>query len=87
MCIRDSPAGQPFPVTAVGDLTLHGVTRPVEIPLQAQWDGTVIDIAGGVTVTLADYGIEPPSNSITSVAGAGEIELQVSFTRTARPAT
>lgn len=83
----DLPAGQPFPVTAVGDLTLHGVTRPVEIPLQAQWDGTVIDIAGGVTVTLADYGIEPPSNSITSVAGAGEIELQVSFTRTARPAT
>jgi polyisoprenoid-binding protein YceI len=80
------PAGQPFQVTAVGDLTLHGVTRPVELPLQAQWDGKVIDIAGGVTITLADYGIAPPSNSITSVADSGEIELQVTFTRAARPA-
>lgn len=82
----DLPAGRPFQLTAVGDLTLHGVTRPVELPLQAQWDGKVIDLAGGVTITLADYAIDPPSNSITSVAGSGEIELQVTFTRAAQPA-
>ena len=37
----DLPAGQQFDVTAVGDLTLHGVTKRVELPLQAQWDGKV----------------------------------------------
>jgi polyisoprenoid-binding protein YceI len=77
----DLPPGQQIPVTAVGELTLHGVTRPVEIPLQAQWDGTVIDLAGGVTIVMADYGMEPPSNSIVSVADRGELELQLSFTR------
>jgi hypothetical protein len=65
----DLPAGQPFELTAVGDLTIHGVTERVELPLRAQWDGTVIDVAGGVTIVMADYGMEPPSNSIVSVAG------------------
>jgi polyisoprenoid-binding protein YceI len=75
-------AGQPVPVTAVGELTLHGVTRQVEIPLEAQWDGKVIDIAGGVAIVMADFDMEPPSNSVVSVADEGELELQVSFTRT-----
>ena len=77
----DLPAGQQFALTAVGELTLHGETRSVELPLQAQWDGTVIDVAGGVTITMADYGITPPSNTIVSVADEGELELQVTFTR------
>ena len=75
------PAGEQVSVTAVGDLTLHGVTRSVEIPLQAQWDGQVIDLAGGVTIVMADYGMDPPSNSLVSVADQGEMELQLSFTR------
>lgn len=79
----DLAAGRVFDLTAVGDLTLHGVTKRVELPLQAQWDGKVIDIAGGLTIVMADYGMEPPSNSIVSVAGEGELELQVSFTRAA----
>jgi polyisoprenoid-binding protein YceI len=79
----DTPAGQPFDLNAVGDLTIHGVTQRVELPLKAQWDGKVIDVAGGITIVMADYGMEPPSNSIVSVAGEGELELQVSFTRVA----
>lgn len=77
----DLPAGQPFELRAVGDLTLHGVTQRVELPLTAQWDGKVVDVAGGITIVMADYGIDPPSNSIVSVADEGELELQVSFTR------
>ena len=65
----------------MGDLTLHGVTKRVELPLQAQWDGKVIDVAGGITIVMADYGMEPPSNSIVSVAGEGELEMQLSFNR------
>ena len=30
---------------------------------------------------MADYGMDPPSNSIVSVAGEGELEMQLSFTR------
>ncbi len=83
----DLPAGTQFELTAVGDLTLHGVTTRVELPLQAQWDGAVIDVAGGVTIVMSDFGIDPPSNSLTSVADSGELELQVTFTRTSTTPT
>jgi polyisoprenoid-binding protein YceI len=75
------PTGEPFDLTAKGELTLHGTTRPVEMALEAQWDGTVIDVAGGTHIVMADYGMEPPSNSIVSVADEGELGLQLSFTR------
>lgn len=77
----DLPAGTRFELDAVGDLTLHGVTQRVQLPLQAQWDGKVIDVAGGLTIVMSDYGIDPPSNSLTSVADRGEMELQVTFHR------
>ena len=50
--------GQEVDVTATGDLTLHGQTRSVEIPLKARWDGGTITVAGGAEVSFADYGIE-----------------------------
>jgi len=43
----DLPAGQPFELAAVGDLTIHGVTERVELAAAGAVDGTVIDVAGG----------------------------------------
>jgi polyisoprenoid-binding protein YceI len=68
-------------VTATGDLTLHGVTRSVQMPLQAQWKGDSIAVAGGTTITLADYGIDKIATGFVTVADSGEIEVQLNFTR------
>jgi polyisoprenoid-binding protein YceI len=51
--------GQEISATAKGNLTIHGVTRPVEVPVQARWDGDQIQVltsGGGVRVEFADYG-------------------------------
>ncbi len=69
-------------MTATGDLTLHGVTRSVQVPLQASWDGaSAISIAtpAGIPIQMADYGIEPPDSGFVSVDDNGEIELQLVF--------
>ena len=66
-------------VVATGELTLHGQTRTVDIPLQAQWDGATINVAGGAKVAFSDYGIEPPTNGIVTVDDNGEFELQLTF--------
>ena len=71
--------GKEVTVTATGELTLHGQTQTVEIPLQAKWDGGTITIAGGTKIQFADYGIEPPSNGIVTVDPTGEFELQLTF--------
>lgn len=80
----DLAAGQTVDVTGTGDLTLHGVTRSVEVPLQAVWDGaSTISVATptGIKINMADFSIEPPSNAIVTVDDNGEIELQLVFVR------
>lgn len=74
--------GEPVQVDAVGDLEIHGVTRPVTIPLEAQLVGDVIVVTGGVEVELADHDIAPPSSfAVLSVEDHGDIEMQLFFAR------
>ncbi|MEA2623952.1 MAG: hypothetical protein QOH61_2862 [Chloroflexota bacterium] len=74
--------GQEASVTAKGQLTLHGVTRAVEIPLKAKWSGSVIQIAGSLEIVFADYGIQKPTSfAVLSIADTGTMELQLFFTR------
>ncbi|WP_208027362.1 YceI family protein [Rhabdothermincola sediminis] len=73
--------GRSVEVTAVGELTLHGVTNRVELPLRATWNGSTISVAGGTQVILADYGIDPPRLPIVTTDDVGELEVQLVFER------
>jgi polyisoprenoid-binding protein YceI len=73
--------GTPVEFVAKGELTLHGVTRPVELPLEAQWDGASIVVAGGAPIVLADYDIDPPRTTFVNVDDVGEFEVQLRFER------
>jgi polyisoprenoid-binding protein YceI len=67
-------------VTATGALTLHGVTRTVQVPLQARWSGPTIQVdASDIKVKLADYKITPPKTSVTQADDNGTIEFALSF--------
>jgi polyisoprenoid-binding protein YceI len=80
-----SPAtpGEDVSVTAMGDLILHGVTRQVEVPVQARWDGSsTIQVVGTLDIAFADYDIDPPNvGGFVSVEDEGELELQLTFVR------
>ena len=65
-----------------GDLTLHGQTRTVDIPLDARRERDVITVTGSLPIVLADYGMEQPRSMIElSVADNGTLELQLHFTQ------
>jgi polyisoprenoid-binding protein YceI len=75
--------GQQIEVNATGSLTLHGVTKTVTIPLQAQRKGDVIAVVGSLEVPFADYSIsQPRAVSVLSVEDKGIFEVQLFFTRT-----
>ncbi|MPY95400.1 MAG: hypothetical protein GEV08_20795 [Acidimicrobiia bacterium] len=75
-------SGSPVEVTAMGDLTIHGVARPVQLPLQAQLSGETIVVVGSLPITFSDYGVETPSAQIVlSVEDHGVMEVQLLFTR------
>jgi polyisoprenoid-binding protein YceI len=74
-------AGTASDVTLVGDLTLHGVTKSVEIPARVQLADARIQVAGSITFPLSDFGISPPNvgGFILSIADRGALEFLVSF--------
>jgi polyisoprenoid-binding protein YceI len=77
----DAATGAPVQVTAIGDLTIHGTTLPVEIPLEAQLVDGVVVVVGSVDVVFADYGVSVPSAPVVvSAEDHGIIELQLFFT-------
>jgi len=72
--------GQTIQAGAVGDVTLHGVTRSVEVSIQAQRNRDGIEAIGSVDVALTDYGIEAPTGFLVlSIANTGTIELHLLF--------
>jgi polyisoprenoid-binding protein YceI len=74
--------GQEIAVTASGQLTLHGQTRAVEVPLKAKLSGSVIVVTGSLQIAFADYGIDKPSSfAVVSIADEGTMELQLFFTK------
>lgn len=74
--------GETISVTATGNLTLHGVTKTVSIPLQAKLSGGAVTVVGTLPISFADYSISPPqSMMVLSVADNGTMELQLHFTR------
>lgn len=74
--------GTPVTATATGELTIHGVTRPVEIILEARWNGDTIDVAGQLPVHFPDFGIDNFSMAgMLEVGDDGIMELQLTFGR------
>jgi polyisoprenoid-binding protein YceI len=72
--------GQTIDVTAVGDLTLHGVTKQVSVPIQAVMSGGEIQAVASLDVALADYAIDPPTGFLVlSIADTGTLELHLLF--------
>jgi polyisoprenoid-binding protein YceI len=74
--------GADVSVTAAGELTLHGVTRPVRVPLQARLVDDTVVVVGSFEVAFSDYGVEVPSAPVVlSVSDTGTVEVQLLLRR------
>ena len=69
-------------VEATGELTLHGVTKVVTIPLQTSLKNGQISVVGQLPVVLSDYSIIPPDSAFVSVDDNGAMELQLAWVKT-----
>ncbi|CAN5518954.1 hypothetical protein BH10ACT1_BH10ACT1_06600 [soil metagenome] len=78
--LPDIKDGETFDVKAVGDLTLHGVTKPVTVDLTARSSGDTFTVQGSAPVQMADYGMEAPSiGGFVEVEDNGSFEFIVNF--------
>jgi polyisoprenoid-binding protein YceI len=72
-------AGEQITATATGDLTLHGVTRPVTFDVTAEAGDDRIGVLGSIPVVFADYGIDNPSTSGITTEDNGVVEFVLVF--------
>lgn len=55
-------AGTPIEATSKGNLIIHGVTKPVEMPVQILAQaGNQLKISGKTKLKMSDYGVKPPN--------------------------
>jgi polyisoprenoid-binding protein YceI len=74
--------GQVVQATATGDLTIHGVTKPVQIPIQAKLSGDHVTVTGSTDIVFADYGMDrPQSFMVLSIADNGTMEFQLQLAK------
>jgi polyisoprenoid-binding protein YceI len=65
-------------------LTIHGVTKTVTIPLQAQLSGTQVQVAGSITFPFSEFGMTPPSiGGFVSVENNATMEFALNFAKAA----
>jgi polyisoprenoid-binding protein YceI len=74
----DAADGKRVTVQSEGDLTLHGVTKKVSIPLEVQRNGAQIEIAGNYEFSWSDFGMTAPSvGQFVSVTGNPKLEFKL----------
>ena len=75
-------SGTAIMLSAPGDLTVNGITRPVVVDIQAQLVGSVIAVVGSVEVTFADFDVTVPQVPVVlSAEDHGVMEFQLLFRR------
>jgi polyisoprenoid-binding protein YceI len=68
-------------VDATGTLRMHGVTRSVTFPIEAEIVGTEIEVSGSIPITFADWAIENPSGGPAQVGSSGTMEFLLYLSR------
>jgi polyisoprenoid-binding protein YceI len=81
--LPQAPAeGVTYNVSAVGNMTVHGVTKQVTVTLQAQLKNGIIVVVGSTPFSFADYNMTAPAAPVVlSVSDSGTIEFQLFFTK------
>ncbi len=75
-------SGQVNHVSATGALTIHGVTKTVTIPIDAQLSDSQIPVVGSITFPFSEFGMTPPSiGGFVTVEDNATMEFKLNLVR------
>jgi polyisoprenoid-binding protein YceI len=74
--------GQEIRGQGKGRLTVHGVTREVDLDLRGRWSGSTIQVVGQLPVKMSDYQIQAPRfGPVVSIEDSATVEFSLVFER------
>lgn len=76
-----APSAGPVSMVGHGRLTLHGITRDVDVPLTVQMNGDRIELVGSIGLEMPDYAIVVPVIGFTAAEPHAIIEFHLFLTR------
>ena len=81
--LAKAPAeGQEVRGQGKGRLTVHGVTREVDLDLTGRWNGSTIQVVGQLPVRMSDYQIEAPRfGPVVSIEDSLAVDFKLVFER------
>lgn len=73
-----SSGGDSLPLkgTVHGELSLHGRTRAVDVPVTARWSGERLRVTGTADFKQSDFGIEPYSRFLGTVGVEDRVTIE-----------
>jgi polyisoprenoid-binding protein YceI len=83
--LAKAPAeGQEVRGQGKGRLTVHGVTRDVDLDLRGRWSGSTIQVVGQLPVKMSDYQIQAPRfGPVVSIEDSAAVDFSLVFERAA----
>jgi polyisoprenoid-binding protein YceI len=63
-------------VTTIGDLTIAGTTKPINITFDAQVTESQILLTGNKTLNMTEYGIEPPKALFGTITTGEKVNIK-----------
>ncbi|MPZ47714.1 MAG: hypothetical protein GEU75_00080 [Dehalococcoidia bacterium] len=69
--------GQEVPMTLRGDLTIHGVTKPVEWAVKARRAGDTLTGIADLSFNMSEYGITPPSVPVARAEDGVQLQITI----------
>ena len=83
--VRRLRIGEVRRLTATGAVRLRGITRLVDFPLKARWNGETFQVTGQLPEKMTNFGFDPPSTAgVATVANDFKIEIKITFVRAKR---
>src|SRR5438067_1033509 len=75
--VAPTGTGSKVSLQIAGNLSMHGVTKPVTATAQAQLTGDKLEIAGSVVADMSEFGVSPPHVPFVAVDSQVTIEFDV----------
>ena len=83
--LAEAPAeGEEVRGQGKGRLSVHGVTRDVDLDLRGRWSGSTIQVVGQLPVKMSDYQIQAPRfGPVVSIEDSAAVDFSLVFERAA----
>jgi polyisoprenoid-binding protein YceI len=76
--LKDIKPGQGNTWTAVGDMTIAGVTKSISMPVTVTKTGDVFQFTGSLSTKLTEFKIDPPTAMLGTVKTGNDVKLSFS---------